>query len=112
MLQLVKDPTLSLAAQVQSPALYSGLKIRCCHNSGVGRSHGSDLIPGPGTSIFHGCSQKRKKNRVMILVSSITEHYCGVVFLVVFFFSLNKHLLNIYNMANATQNFMSPLRIQ
>ena len=34
----------------------------CC-NCGVGHNPGSDLIPGPGTSMSHECGQKKKKKK-------------------------------------------------
>ena len=54
----------SVTLLIQSPAQPSGLRIRCCHSCGTGCRCGSDLIPGLGTSICHGCSQKWKTKKV------------------------------------------------
>ena len=43
---------------------HSELKIHHCYSYGIGHNCGSDLIPGPGTSVIHGCGQKRKKEKV------------------------------------------------
>ena len=48
--------------QVPSPTQCGGLRIRHCCSCGVGRSCSFPSIPGPGTSISCGCSQKRKKD--------------------------------------------------
>ena len=48
---------------VWSPAWHSGWRIWCCHSSGVGRSCGSGLTPGPGTSISCGCGPPQKRYR-------------------------------------------------
>ena len=40
---------------------HSRLQVWHCLCSGSGCSCGSDLIPGPGTSVCCGCGQKRKK---------------------------------------------------
>ena len=66
--QRVKDPMLSL--QWLKPLLRhrfdlwsstNGLKIWCCYTCGIDCSCGSHSIPGLGTSICCGCSQKKKK---------------------------------------------------
>ena len=62
MTQWVHDPA-SVEMLVQSPARHSGLRIQCCCSCGAGHSASSDLIPGQGTSICHGCSWKRKKKK-------------------------------------------------
>ena len=49
--------------QVWSLARHSGLKIWHCHSCNIGSSCSLDSIPGPGTSICHECSQKRKKKK-------------------------------------------------
>ena len=38
-----------------------GSRIQHCHSYRVGCSCGSDSVPGPGTSICRGCSQKNLK---------------------------------------------------
>lgn len=57
--QWAQDPTVAalvtVEVQVQSSALHSGLRFQHCH------SLGSDAIPGPGTSMGCGCSQKQEK---------------------------------------------------
>ena len=53
----------SVAAQFQSLAWHSGLKIQCCYNCGVDCSYSSDLIPSLGTSICRGCSQNKQINK-------------------------------------------------
>ena len=45
--------------RVQSLALLSGLRMQCCHCSGLGRCYGFNLIPGLGTSARHGCGKKQ-----------------------------------------------------
>lgn len=59
MAQWAQDPTVAalvtVEVQVQSSALHSGLRFQHCH------SLGSDAIPGPGTSMGCGCSQKQEK---------------------------------------------------
>ena len=63
--------------QVESLALLSGLKIRCCHElwcrsqTRLGSwvavalaqtdNYSSDLTPSLGTSIWHGCGPKKDK---------------------------------------------------
>ena len=42
---------------------WSGLMIWHCHSCDRGCSCGTDLIPGPGISICHGYSQKKKKRK-------------------------------------------------
>ena len=60
----VQDPTaaalVAMEVQLQSLARYSGLSIQCCHSCDAGQSCGSDLTPGLGTSICHGCGEKKK----------------------------------------------------
>ena len=51
----------SVETQVRSLAQVSGLRIRRFHSCGTGCSCGSDLTPGPGTSIYHGYRQKKRK---------------------------------------------------
>ena len=59
--QWIKDPALSLRwSGFQSLAWCSELRIWLCHGCGVGQSYSLNLIPDPGTSICHECSQKRK----------------------------------------------------
>ena len=60
MIQLV-----SVKAPVWSPAWSSGLKIHCCCSCGTGHSSSSDWIPGPRTSICHGCDQKWRKKGII-----------------------------------------------
>ena len=61
--QQVKDPALPLeAVRVQPPVWHSGLKILHHRDFGIGHSCGSDSVPGLGTSICHGCGQKREKS--------------------------------------------------
>ena len=73
MVQCVKNPTAAAqvvaAALVGSPAQHSGLG--CCCSCGVDGSCGSVSIPGPGTSICHGCSHKKKKKKEYKLPSII-----------------------------------------
>ena len=49
--------------QVWSLARHSGLKIWHCHSCNIGSSCSLDSIPGPGTSICHECSHKRKEKK-------------------------------------------------
>lgn len=73
MVQWVKDPTagaqVAAEAQVQSLALHSGLRIRCCWSCGKGLSCSLDSPPGPGISIYCVCGQKKieKKKYVILL---------------------------------------------
>ena len=53
--------SLSLEALCQFPAQHGGLRIRCCHSWGMGRSCGSDSIPGPGTSICPDAAKREKQ---------------------------------------------------
>ena len=39
------------------------LKIQHCHCCGLGHYYGAHLIPGSGTTTFHGCSQKNKNKK-------------------------------------------------
>ena len=43
------------------PWWLSGLRIQCCHCYGLGGCSGTSLIPGPGTSMCHRCSQNKTK---------------------------------------------------
>ena len=63
MAQQVKDLALSLGQQGFNPrAWWRGLRIQCGCSCGLGMDRcSSDLIPGLGTSICHGYSQKKKK---------------------------------------------------
>ena len=62
--QQVKNPALSLQwCRFDPQPQCSGLRIWHCHSCGIGHSCGSDWIPGPGTSIRHECSQKKKKKK-------------------------------------------------
>ena len=53
----------SAAPQVWPLAWHSGLRLWHCHGCCVGRSCGSDSFPSPGTNIYHGCGQKKKKKK-------------------------------------------------
>ena len=53
----------SVEVLVQSLALHSGLRIQHHCSCGVSHSSSSDLIPGLGTFICHGCSGKREKKK-------------------------------------------------
>ena len=58
---------------------HGGLRIQCCHSCALGCICGSDLIPGLGTSICHGCSQKeKKKKKQKKQKQSITDCESGV----------------------------------
>lgn len=63
--QCVKDLTavagVAVEAWVQSQAWHSVWRILHCCSCCVGCNYSSDSIPGPGTSICHWCSQKKKK---------------------------------------------------
>ena len=50
----------SVAMLVRSPACCNGLRISLCCSCGIGHRCGSVSVPGPGTSICHGRSHKRK----------------------------------------------------
>ena len=54
---------ISVRALLRSLAWHSGLRIWHSCAYGVGHSCGSDLIPGLGISICHGCGWKRKKKK-------------------------------------------------
>jgi len=54
---------------------HSGLKIQHCHSCGIGCSSSSDSIPGPGTSICCGYSQKRKKKPICLLFLNDWQGY-------------------------------------
>ena len=41
------------------PVGFSGLRIQCCHCSGLGHCCGAGWIPGPGTSVCCGGGQKK-----------------------------------------------------
>ena len=62
--QWVKDPALSLVAQVaaealvRSPAWRRGLGIWCCRSCGIGHSCGSDLVPGQGLLVTARCWER------------------------------------------------------
>ena len=52
---------------------YRVLRIQCCHCSNSGCCCGAGSIPGPGTSICHGCGQEKKntvKNLEMFAMSA------------------------------------------
>ena len=51
----------SFKAYKRSSLVVHWLRIQHHHCSSLGC--GSDLIPGPGTSTFHGCGKKKKKKR-------------------------------------------------
>ena len=64
----VKDPQMlwlrSLRRWGFNPlAWHTGLRMWHCCSFGVGRSCGSDLIPGQGISICRWCDQNREKKR-------------------------------------------------
>ena len=42
------------------------LRICHCHKSGINGSYGLDLIPGLGTFICPGCSQKKEKKKIKL----------------------------------------------
>ena len=44
------------------PLGHSGLRVWCCHCSGLGSSYGVGLIPGLGTSTCCRCSQNNNNN--------------------------------------------------
>ena len=46
--------------KVRSPAQHRGLRIQSCYIFGSSCSSSSGSIPGPGTSICHGCGIKNK----------------------------------------------------
>ena len=46
------------------PLWCSGLKIWNYHSCDISCSYGSDLIPGPGTSMCHGCDPNKQTNQV------------------------------------------------
>ena len=55
---------------VRSPAQHIGLRIQRCHSCGLDRSSGSDLIPGPRSSVCRGLGgggggrlKKEKRNQ-------------------------------------------------
>ena len=50
---------------------YNGLRILSYHGCGTDHSCGLDSIPGPGTSICQGYSQKKKKKKKKRLHSSL-----------------------------------------
>ena len=54
-----------------------GLRILHCHICGVGRSCGSDTIPGPGTSICSECGHLKKKKRISSMKLSESKHMGG-----------------------------------
>ena len=49
------------------------MQIQCCCSCGAGRSHGSDPIPGPGTSACCRHSQKIKENRKKLRLEDGTD---------------------------------------
>ena len=49
--------------EIGVPSWLSGLKIWHCPCSSSGHCYGAGLIPGPGISSHHGCSQKRGEKR-------------------------------------------------
>lgn len=51
------------------PLWHSGLMIQSCHSCGLSHSRSLDLISGPGTSIHHRCSRKRKKKKKIKIIS-------------------------------------------
>ena len=54
---------LSLTTIIRIPLWCSGLRIWCCHYSGLRHCCGTSSIPGPGTSTCHRCSQKKEKKK-------------------------------------------------
>jgi len=58
--QQVKNLAVSVVTWVQSLAQWSGLRILHCCTYSIGHSCSLDSNPGPGTSICHGCGQKKK----------------------------------------------------
>ena len=68
----------SVALRAQPLAQHGGLKIPCCHccSCGVGHSYGSDSVPGPGTSICQGCSQKKQTKQNQ---TNTTQNSFGVL---------------------------------
>ena len=52
--QQVKDPALFLQWPGFDPQPW--LRIQLCCSYGTGHSYSSDSIPGPGTSMYCGCS--------------------------------------------------------
>ena len=53
--------------QVWFSAWYSGLRIQHCCSYSIGCSCVSDSIPGPGTSICHGCRKKKNHQSLKLL---------------------------------------------
>ena len=78
MVHWVKDLTaaavVAVEAQVRSSAWSDELGILSCCSYGIGRSSGSDSIPGPGTSICHECRQKKKKKKKFHIKSTNSKH--------------------------------------
>ena len=77
----------------------TGLRIQCCHCSSLGHCHGAGLIPGPGTSTYLRCSQKKPKYKVKIFSSSVLKnmhtfesqlHFSPLWIYVSLTFSLNR----------------------
>ena len=50
-----------LEIHMELPLGCSRVRIQRCHSCGIGRSCGSHLIPGPGTSIWLRCGHKKIK---------------------------------------------------
>ena len=61
--QWVNDLPFSVEATIQSLDRCNGLRIWHCYSFSVGCSSILDSIPGPGISVYHGVSQKKKRKK-------------------------------------------------
>ena len=72
------------------PLWHSGLRNQRCCSGSVEYSYSSDLIPGPGTSVCHGCSQKGEKEKENRVSDSNAKKFQTVVKLFAFSICLRK----------------------
>ena len=64
---------------MEFPWWYSSLRIYCCHWCGSGSCCGVNSNPSPETSICHGCSSQKEKNKKELYrLSTIYSVQCWI----------------------------------
>ena len=81
---------ITVEAQVRPPAQCFELKDLALSSCCIGRSYGSDSVPGPGTSIHSGCSNLKKEKQTLCGVSGMSS------FIYHHIFKVHLHL-NMYH---------------
>ena len=89
------------------PGLPSGLRIRCGHSCGVGCSCNLDSIPGLGTSIFFGCSQKKKKLNHIAIVKIKQKYIHGNYLKILKLYTKNSIIIIIFTILQITLQRMN-----